>query len=101
MKVTLDGEQISWNPPPANPVIPDLSKVKQLCWHINRMDFQPYPAYFYHPTEEPDPQERRRATLALAGAPPAGLSALWDWNDDSPYQAVAGNNPIQSQQAVY
>ena len=37
MKVTLsDGEQVSWNPPPANPVIPDLSKIKQLAKYFNR-----------------------------------------------------------------
>ena len=96
MKVTLsDGEQVSWNPPPANPVIPDLSKVKQLAKYFNRGGFQPYPAWFYHPTEEPTicktPEEAAEIGVGYREATEEerqrfGLRALWDWNDDSPWR---------------
>jgi hypothetical protein len=96
MKVTLsDGETISWNPPPANPVIPDLSKIKQLAKYFNRGGFQPYPAWFYHPTEEPmickNAEEAAEIGVGYREATEEerqrfGLRALWDWNDDSPWR---------------
>ena len=108
MKVTLsDGEQVSWNPPPANPVIPDLSKVKQLAKYFNRGGFQPYPAWFYHPTEEPaickNAEEAAEIGVGYREATEEerqrfGLRALWDWNDDSPRAQSLGREQPSSTQ---
>ena len=52
-KVILsDGEEVSWTPPAAKPVIPDWSEVKSIKRYFNRTGYQPYPAWFYGPNGE-------------------------------------------------
>src|ERR1017187_1691633 len=48
-----DGETIQWTPPPPRPVMPDWSQIKSIARYFNRHGFQPWPAWLYHPTEEP------------------------------------------------
>lgn len=92
-KVILsDGEHVSWNPPPARPIMPDWSEIKSIARYFHRTGYEVYPAWLYHPTEEPrlvknaDEAAKlgvcyRQATIEEKGR--YGLNAVWDWQDDS------------------
>lgn len=52
-KVLLsDGQEVSWNPPAAKPVIPDWSENKSIKHYFHRVGYQPFPAWFYGPNGE-------------------------------------------------
>lgn len=53
-KVILsDGTEITYNPPPAKAVIPDISEIKSLRKYFNRTDYFFFPTWMYHPTQPP------------------------------------------------
>lgn len=91
-KVILsDGEQVSWTPPPPQPVMPDWSRIKSIARYFGRQGHQVYPAWLYHPTEEPRLVKNadeagelgvcyRKATTDERGR--YGLDAVWDWKED-------------------
>lgn len=92
-KVILsDGEQVPWSPPPTRPVMPDWSQIKSIARYFNRKGFQVYPAWLYHPTEEPRIVKNadeaaelgvcfRKATEDERGR--YGMESVWDWQEGS------------------
>lgn len=89
MKVTLsNGEQVSFQPPPAKPAIPDWSEIKSIRHYFHRKGFEPWPAWVYHPIEEARLLKNKeegmdlglvyRKTSAEEQAK-TGLIAQWDW----------------------
>ena len=89
--IMSDGESISYNPPAPKPVMPDWSGIKSIRHYFNRTDFKIWPAWVYHPTEEPRIVKNeheaaeigicyREATIEEKGR--YGLSHVWDWKDD-------------------
>jgi hypothetical protein len=107
-----DGEVISFNLPPPKPVMPDWSSIKSIRHYFNRTGFRVFPAWLYHPTEQPrvvrDEHEAadlgvcyRDASIEEKGR--YGLEHVWDWKDDSPWrpQPYAGTtkfNPNKAEQ---
>lgn len=100
-KVILsDGEQVSWQPPPPNPVVPDISRIKSIAHYFRKTGFQVYPAWLYHPTEPARVVKNadeagqlgvfyRKATIDERGR--YGVESTWDWDEDclwrpKPYQ---------------
>lgn len=52
-KVLLsDGEEVSWTPPAAKPVIPDWSEIKSIKRYFHKTGYQAFPAWFYGPNGE-------------------------------------------------
>src|SRR5690349_3209911 len=51
--ILSDGEQITYEVLPPKVVMPDLSSVKSLSRYFNRRGYQVYPAWLYHPIEQP------------------------------------------------
>jgi hypothetical protein len=103
-KVILDsGEQVNWSPPPVKPAIPDWTQIKSIQRYFNRTNYPVFPAWLYHPTEEPRIVKNadeaaqlgvcyREATIDEKGR--YGLSHVWDWTEDSlwrskPYHTAA------------
>lgn len=92
-KVILsDGDVVSWNPPPAKLVIPDISGIKSIAKYFGRQGLQVWPAWLYHPTEAPRIVKNadeaaqlgvcfREATIDERGR--YGLKHVWDWTEDS------------------
>ena len=112
-KVILsDGEVVSFNLPPPKPVMPDWSEIKSIRHYFNRTGFRVYPAWLYHPTEQPrivkDEHEAaelgvcyREATTDEKGR--YGKDRVWDWKDDSvwrpqPYAGTAKFDPNKAEQ---
>jgi hypothetical protein len=95
-KVILsDGDQVSWSPPPAKPVMPDMSQIKAIQRYFNRTGHAVWPAWLYHPTEEPRLVKNaneaaelgvcyRQATMDEKGR--YGRDHVWDWKDDSQWR---------------
>lgn len=88
--ILSDGQQVAWNPPPAQPVMPDWSGIKSIRHYFGRTGHPTYPAWLYHPTEEPrlvkNAEEAkvlgvfyRRATEMERGR--YGINAVWDWDE--------------------
>lgn len=88
--ILSEGDQVSWMPPPPRPLIPDWSQIKQLAKYFNKTGHQTYPAWLYHPTEEPrivknaDEAHQlgvfyRQATIEEKGR--YGLQHVWDWEE--------------------
>jgi hypothetical protein len=88
--ITSEGDQLSWTPPPAKPSMPDWSQIKSIQKYFGRTGFQVWPAWLYHPEEEPrllkNAQEAaqigicyREATIEERGK--YGVKAVWDWED--------------------
>lgn len=109
-KVILsDGDIVSYSPPPPRPVMPDWSQIKSIRHLFNRVGHQVYPAWFYHPTEEPklikNSEESksigifyRKATFEEAGR--YGLKAVWDWDEGckwrpQPYPGTMKFDPMK------
>lgn len=102
-KVILsDGDQVSWTPPPPKPVMPDWSRIKSIARYFGRTGHQVYPAWLYHPTEEPRLVKNadeagalgvcyRQATIEEKGR--YGLNAVWDWQDDSKWRPQPHSQP--------
>lgn len=96
---------VSWMPPPEKLVIPDFSQIKSIRRYFGRVGHQPYPAWFYHPTEKPrlmnDAQQAldeldifyRRATDEEERR--YGIKAVWDTRNNSQWSATpyAKNSP--------
>lgn len=87
----VDGEVITFNPSPPKPVMPDWSEIKSIRHYFNRTGFKVFPAWLYHPTEQPrivkDAHEAaelgvcwREATIEEKGR--YGLEHVWDWKED-------------------
>src|SRR6185312_6341739 len=83
-----DGEQGMWTPPPPRPVMPDWSGIKSIARYFNRTGHAVWPAWLYHPTEEPRLLKNadeaaelgvcyREATMDEKGR--YGRSHVWDW----------------------
>jgi hypothetical protein len=91
-KVILsDGEVIHYNPPPPKPVMPDWSTIKPIRHYFNRTDFRVWPAWLYHPKEQPRLVKNqdeaaelgvcyRESTVDEKGR--YGRDHVWDWRDD-------------------
>lgn len=90
-----NGDQVPWTPPTPKPCIPDWSTIKPLQKYFNRKGFVVYPAWLYHPIEEPrlvrNRQEAaalgveyRRATVDERGK--FGVNHVWDWSPDSQWR---------------
>lgn len=109
-KVILsDGEQVSWTPPPARPVMPDWSQIKSIARYFGRTGHQVYPAWLYHPTEDARLVKNadeagelgvcyREATQDERGR--YGLKAVWDWREDcqwrpQPYPGTMKFDPLK------
>lgn len=110
LKVILsDGDQVSWTPPPAKPVMPDWSTIKSIRHYFNRTGYQVFPAWLYHPTEEPrlvkNADEAAELGVCYREAnnderSRYGLKAVWDWQDDSkwrpqPYEGRIKFDPMK------
>lgn len=95
-KVILgDGDTVNWTPPPAKPVMPDWSGIKSIARYFGRTGHQTWPAWLYHPTEEPRLVKTaheaaelgvcyREASIDEKGR--YGRSHVWDWKDDSQWR---------------
>lgn len=95
-KVILsDGDQVSWTPPPPRPVMPDWSQIKSIARYFNRQGHVVYPAWLYHPTEQPRLVKNaddaaalgvcyRKTTADEQGR--YGLLSMWDWDDGSEWR---------------
>lgn len=86
-----DGEQISWTPPPAKPVMPDWSQIKSIRKYFGRTGHQVWPAWVYHPTEQPRLLKNadEGATIGICYRDATmdersryGHKAVWDWSED-------------------
>lgn len=98
MKVILsDGEQVDMNIAPPKPVFPDWSGIKSIRHYFNRTGYRVYPAWLYHPSEEPRLVKNadeaaalgicyREATVDERGR--YGRSHVWDWQDDSQWRPI-------------
>lgn len=107
--ILSDGDVVSYNPPPPKPVMPDWSQIKSIRHYFGRTGHQVWPAWLYHPTEEPrlvrNSKEAdelgvcyREATLDEKGR--YGLKTVWDWKGDSqwrpqPYPGSLKFNPFK------
>lgn len=99
MKVILsDGDQVSWSPPPVKLVIPDISGVKSVRKYFNRTGYQVFPAWLYHPSDDPrlvkNADEAAQLGVCFRDATPDeksryGLKNVWDWKDDSQWRPQA------------
>lgn len=88
---------IAFTPPPEKLTMPDWSGIKSIRKYFGRRDYQVFPAWFYHPTEEPrlmrtsDEARKkigayyRKATIDEKGR--TGLSHVWDWEEGSLWRA--------------
>jgi hypothetical protein len=48
-----NGEPLAFTPAPTRPNYPDWSEIKSIQKYFNRTGYEPWPAWFYHPTEQP------------------------------------------------
>lgn len=94
--ILSDGNTVPWDPPPAQAVMPDWSKIKSIRHYFNRKSHQVYPAWLYHPTENARLVKNadeakalgifyRRATVDERGR--YGVEAVWDWGHDCLWRA--------------
>lgn len=90
--VYSDGETMVWNAPPPQPVFPDMSKIKSIARYFNRTGHQVWPAWVYHPTEEPrllkNQDEGTELGICYREATSDersryGMKAVWDWQEGS------------------
>ncbi len=88
--ILSDGQEVGWNPPPTQPVMPDWSQIKSIRHYFGRSNHPTYPAWLYHPTEEPRLVKNaaeakalgvfyRQATIDERGR--YGIRAVWDWEE--------------------
>jgi hypothetical protein len=91
--IMSDGEVITYNPPPPKPVMPDWSEIKSIRHYFNRTypKTQTWPAWVYHPTEEPrilkNADEAAELGICYRETSPDervrfGQEFVWDWKDD-------------------
>ncbi len=105
--IMSDGEIVNWTPPPAKPVMPDWSGIKSIAKYFNRTGYSPWPAWLYHPTEDPrlvkNADEGAELGVCYREATADeraryGHKAVWDWQDDSdwrpqPWEGTQKFNP--------
>ncbi len=93
--IMSDGDQVSWTPPPPQPVMPDWSQIKSIRRYFNRTGLQVWPAWLYHPVEEPRlvKNAKEAAELGVCYREATnderaryGLKTVWDWKDDSQWR---------------
>lgn len=113
--IMSDGEQITWSPPPPKPVMPDWSEIKSIRHYFNRTGFRVWPAWVYHPTEQPrllkDADEGaelgicyREASIDERGR--YGRDHVWDWKEDcqwrpQPYPGTTKFDPNKIEQGKH
>jgi hypothetical protein len=84
--------------------MPDWSQIKSIARYFGRTGHQVYPAWLYHPTEEPrlvkNAEEAgelgvcyREATVDERGR--YGLKAVWDWQDDTKWRPQPYANTLK------
>jgi hypothetical protein len=92
---------ISWTPPPPAPVIPDISQVKSIRHYFGRSNFPVWPAWLYHPTEDPrlvnnaDEAGKLGVTYRKASDEEKGRYGrdwVWDWMPTTQWRPY----PLQS-----
>jgi hypothetical protein len=96
------GETLSFTAPPPKPNYPDWSEIKSIQRYFNRVGYEPWPAWFYHPSQEPrlikDQAEGKqigvyyRLPTADETARFGVMRGVWDWADGcewrpTPYHA--------------
>jgi hypothetical protein len=110
--IMSDGDVVTFNPPPPKAVMPDWSGIKSIRHYFNRTGYRVFPAWIYHPTEEPrivkDADEAaelglcyREASIDERGR--YGRSHVWDWKDDclwrpQPYPGTMKFDPLKAEQ---
>jgi len=89
--ILSDGEQVNWSPPPPKPVMPDWSGIKSIQKYFNRSGYVVWPAWLYHPTQEPRlvKNAHEAAELGICYREASfdekgryGRDHVWDWKDD-------------------
>ncbi len=94
--VTSEGDLIAYDIDPVTPVFPDISKIKSIRHYFAKKPYRPWPAWLYHPTEDPrlvkTAEEAaelgvcyRDATIDERGR--YGVSHVWDWAEGSEWRA--------------
>ena len=95
---------VNWQPPPQKLCIPDLSQVKRLAKYFGRTNFPIYPAWFYHPTDEPrllrNAQDAETMGIRYRKATPDesmryGLKNVWDWDAGCLWRPVPYDKPTR------
>jgi hypothetical protein len=90
-----DGEVVNWSPPPVKPVVPDFSQIKSIRKYFNRTGFVAWPAWLYHPIEEPrlvkNAEEAHALGVIYRDTTPDeraryGKNAMWDWSDETEWR---------------
>jgi hypothetical protein len=110
--IMSDGDQITYNPTPPKPVMPDWSGIKSIRHYFGRTDFRVWPAWLYHPTQEPRLVKNeyeaadlgvcfREATWEEKGK--YGRDRVWDWKDEcqwrpQPYPDTIKFDPTKLEQ---
>jgi hypothetical protein len=90
--------------------MPDWSGIKSIRHYFNRTGYRVYPAWLYHPTEQPRvvKDEHEAAELGVCYRDASieekgryGLEHVWDWKDDSPWrpQPYAGTTKFDPNKA--
>lgn len=86
-----DGEQLSWTPPPPQPVMPDWSQIKSIRKYFGRKGHLTWPCWLYHPDEAPrvikNAQDAAELGVCYRDATAdetarSGVTKMWDWKDD-------------------
>lgn len=93
--IMSDGEVVAFNPPPPDPVIPDMSKIKSIAHYFYKKAYRPFPTWLYHPTE-PAIIVKNAEEAAQLGVSyrettqderaKFGLAMTWDWEDGTPWR---------------
>lgn len=90
-----DGTVVAWNPPPPQPVMPDMSQIKTIRHYFGRTGHQVWPAWLYHPTEPPCLVKDAQEAMALGVCyrkttdderNKFGATTMWDWTEDSQWR---------------
>ena len=85
-----DGSEVSWSPPPVQPVMPDWSQIKSIRKYFGRKGHQTWPCWLYHPIEAPRllKNEHDAAELGVCyrdatadETARTGAKKVWDWKD--------------------
>ena len=110
--IMSDGDVVTFNPPPPKAVMPDWSEIKSIRHYFNRTGYRVFPAWLYHPTEEPrivkDANEAAEIGVCYREASNDekgryGRSHVWDWKDDcdwrpQPYPGTMKFDPLKAEQ---
>jgi hypothetical protein len=65
--ILSDGQEVTWNPPPVKPVMPDWSQIKSIRHYFDRTDFHFFPCWLFHPIEDPIVVKNAREAFEKCG----------------------------------